>query len=195
MIMSEFFDALEKAKHIGEVIAGNISPEGSNDILQKGKAANIGEVREWSGKKFRKQANGNWVEVSGSHEMSKEEHWQEAGEARGSGTMSSHSKSIFKRKENEHTEQASKLSDKEHSDEEVGLKSSGSKIPSGEFEGDFYNSKGDKMFVRVYKDGVVKVEDSNVRKDFENKDQAWKFLSSRGYSNTEKENTERIKTK
>ena len=107
--MSEFFDALEKAKHIGEVIAGNISPEGSNDLLQKGKAANIGETREWSGKKYRKQANGKWLEVS-EHGKTKSEHiternkWME-------------SDSNYKKN---HSVQG-KLSDKEHSDEEVGL--------------------------------------------------------------------------
>jgi len=32
--------------------------------IEKGSKANIGEVREWSGKKFQKQANGEWKEVS-----------------------------------------------------------------------------------------------------------------------------------
>jgi len=33
--------------------------------LEKGKKANIGEIREWNGKKFQKQANGKWEEIRG----------------------------------------------------------------------------------------------------------------------------------
>ena len=36
----------------------------SNDLIQKGKAAVTGEIREWGGKKYKKQANGKWLEVS-----------------------------------------------------------------------------------------------------------------------------------
>jgi hypothetical protein len=34
--------------------------------LEKGKKANIGEVREWDGKKFQKTASGDWKEVKDS---------------------------------------------------------------------------------------------------------------------------------
>jgi hypothetical protein len=33
------------------------------DCIAKGSKANIGEIREWSGKKYQKQANGQWKEV------------------------------------------------------------------------------------------------------------------------------------
>ena len=38
----------------------NIFPDSTADILEKGKAAAIGEIRTWSGKKYQKTANG-WV--------------------------------------------------------------------------------------------------------------------------------------
>jgi hypothetical protein len=41
-----------------------------DDLIEKGKKAEIGEIREWGGKRFRKQANGKWLEVS-EHGMTK----------------------------------------------------------------------------------------------------------------------------
>ena len=89
------------------------------DVIEKGKPATIGEIREWSGKKYKKQPNGKWLEVS-EHGMTKKEHEdrseQEKFSHRGSGY-----KQVIEAKENskKHSEQASTLSDKEHSDEEV----------------------------------------------------------------------------
>lgn len=37
----------------------------SEQELKKGRKATIGEVREWQGKKYQKQADGNWVPVKG----------------------------------------------------------------------------------------------------------------------------------
>jgi len=83
-----------------------------SDDFQKGKAANIGEIRTWSGKKYKKQTNGKWVEVS-EHGMTKEEHSKKVNELaskKGEEIGYAH-----------HSKQSSKLSDKEHSDEEVGV--------------------------------------------------------------------------
>lgn len=41
--------------------------------IEKGKKANVGEIREWAGKRYRKQANGEWLEVS-EHGVTKKEH-------------------------------------------------------------------------------------------------------------------------
>jgi len=59
--------------HIERNLSGNIQKSQSEDInpfdqfeedIQKGKPATIGETRMWGDKKMRKQANGEWVEVS-----------------------------------------------------------------------------------------------------------------------------------
>jgi hypothetical protein len=55
-----------------EKALNNINEPLNLDIM-KGKAAMIGEVRVWNGKKFKKQANGKWVEVS-EKGMTKKEH-------------------------------------------------------------------------------------------------------------------------
>jgi hypothetical protein len=74
--------------------------------------AMVGEVREWSGKKYKKQSNGKWLEVSESHGfLTKQEHKKESEFFRSKHTGN----------HNLHKKIASKLSDKEHSDEEVGL--------------------------------------------------------------------------
>lgn len=47
------------------------------------------------------------------------------------------------------------------------------------------NEDGDSMFIRVYKDGAVRVEDVNLRKDFKNTEEAWNWLKKEGYTNSE----------
>ena len=69
--------------------------------LSKGKAAPIGEIRIWNGKKYKKQANGKWLEVS-EHGMTKKEH-----EYKGKHSGDSSYK---------HTLISDKLSDKEYDD-------------------------------------------------------------------------------
>lgn len=98
--------------------------------FEKSKAATIGEVHTWGGKKYKKTGNGKWVEVS-EHGMSKKEHKDK--EEDHYNTMSRMEARGYQmgeetRKFNDsysghktHKEQAEKLSDKEHSDEEVGL--------------------------------------------------------------------------
>jgi hypothetical protein len=90
---------------------------------------NIGEIHDWNGKKFEKQANGKWKEVS-EHGKTKEQH-------RG---MSDVDRTLFNAGNNvgdnfsrvkEHQDLSDKLSDKEHTDEEVGLGKKDHKFPEG----------------------------------------------------------------
>lgn len=43
------------------------------NTLEKANNATIGEIREWGGKKYKKQANGKWMQVS-DHGMTKQQH-------------------------------------------------------------------------------------------------------------------------
>lgn len=96
-----------------------------NDI-QKGGKGMVGEIREWSGKKYKKQASGKWVEVSDKgmtqkeHSSKVKELKEQARNPKGSGFKYDSKHPSWKTAE-EHYEAGSKLSDKEHSDEEVGL--------------------------------------------------------------------------
>ena len=98
---------------------------GQGADIEKSKKAGVGEIHTWNGKRYRKEANGKWVEVS-EHGMSKKEHEDKAGEHR-SNMETSNKKGeghIYYRemaKRDEHKDVAGKLSDKEHTDEEVGL--------------------------------------------------------------------------
>lgn len=65
------------------------------------------DTTEHNGKKYKKQTNGKWMEVSDSHGLTKKEH---EGKGLNSGDDSY-----------AHTIRSTKLSDKEHTDEEVGL--------------------------------------------------------------------------
>lgn len=81
----------------------------------------VGDIHEHNGKKYKKQANGNWLQIS-DHGMTKEEHKSKDKKRKLSDSLLSIPE--YKKKYEEadkHKEQASKLSDKEHSDEEVGL--------------------------------------------------------------------------
>lgn len=88
------------------------------DIEKGGKKANVGEIREHSGKRFKKVAEGKWVEVS-EHGMTKVEHDVKSRMMNYSSnpTVTNNAKM----NKEYHKTKASKLSDKEHSDEEVGL--------------------------------------------------------------------------
>ena len=94
------------------------------DVIEKSKSAVTGEIREWSGKKYKKQPNGKWLEVSESHGKNWKEHEREADKIIDEGRKTTHKpKEVesFEREADTHYEHAEKLSDKEHSDEEVGL--------------------------------------------------------------------------
>jgi hypothetical protein len=102
---------------------GRVGTEFGSQI-EKSRAATIGEIREWSGRKYKKQANGKWVEVS-EHGMTKKEHHTKAKEADDAithrvggsdeATMAAHDS-----RREKHLDISNKLSDKEYSDEEVG---------------------------------------------------------------------------
>ena len=96
-----------------------ISKAFNNDIEKGGKKANIGEIRDWNGKKYKKQANGKWLEVSnnsGEKNLTKKNHLD---------MMSLHSSADKNNRMNDkiehHKNNAKLLSDKEHTDEEVGI--------------------------------------------------------------------------
>lgn len=59
--MDQYFDALQKS-HTREGILGSVS-ETKEEFLEKGKKAQIGEIRTWKGVKFQKQPNGGWTPV------------------------------------------------------------------------------------------------------------------------------------
>lgn len=103
--------------------------KGEGDELEKGgKHGMIGEIREHNGKKFKKVAEGKWMEVS-EHGLTKKEHLYQYGghlksaEERGV-SDEDHKKHL--REASKHDTAGEKLSDKEHTDEEVGL--GGSKV-------------------------------------------------------------------
>lgn len=86
--------------------------------IQKGRAAVVGEIREWSGKKYKKQGNGKWIEVSGEGK-SKRQHLQEFHNNLSRdrhGEFSTYTKEDKERIINEQKDQADKLSDKEYDD-------------------------------------------------------------------------------
>lgn len=59
--MDQYFDALQKS-HTREGILGSVN-ETKEEFLEKGKKAQIGEIRTWKGVKFQKQPNGGWTPV------------------------------------------------------------------------------------------------------------------------------------
>ena len=83
-----------------------------------------GDIIEHNGKKYKKQANGKWLEVSEFHGLTKKEHEFQSDVKKESASLAAKDKKYFTRdtkleSAKLHSEQASKLSDKEHSDEEV----------------------------------------------------------------------------
>lgn len=90
------------------------------EIQKGGKAALVGEIRNWNGKNYKKQLNGKWIEVS-EHGMSKKDSEKELerirfNDSKGHSSMSEQA-GMGKLHAN-----ISKLSDKEHSDEDLGIK-------------------------------------------------------------------------
>lgn len=59
--MDQYFDALQKS-HTREGILSSVS-ETKEEFFEKGKKAQIGEIRTWKGVKFQKQPNGGWIPV------------------------------------------------------------------------------------------------------------------------------------
>lgn len=151
--------------------------------IQKGKPAAIGETRVWNGKKVKKIAEGKWVEIS-SEGKSRKEHEFESNKANVEEHSSNASKKDIetgrlKRIEERHKEQASKLSDKEYTDEEI------------------ENSNADNKREELYELGKMIIDKSpytasELREDYEhdkintkldNKSYIKGWLSARGLSN------------
>jgi hypothetical protein len=98
------------AYNIEQNIQKGMSPdEAIENVLQKSKPANIGDIHTWNGKRFKKQPNGKWMEVSESHNFTKKDHLMTSMFYTNKGSS----------EQKEHEEASSKLSDKEYSDEEV----------------------------------------------------------------------------
>jgi len=98
------------------------------DTLEKGKSAMVGETRNWNGKNYKKQPNGKWLEVSRGGLTNREHKDKSYEHENNTVRLKPYSDKLEddriyaeKYREKYHREQSSKLSDKEHSDEEVGL--------------------------------------------------------------------------
>ena len=92
-----------------------------NDIEKGGKHGMVGEIREWNGKKFKKQSNGKWLEISESHGLTHKEHLEKIDSLEKQ--LPASSKDGGERKfmevrneQDKHWEAKKKLSDKEHDD-------------------------------------------------------------------------------
>jgi len=100
-----------------ETISKNIKM----DLIVKGKKAVVGEVREWSGKKYKKQGNGKWVEISDKGKTRKEHEdllvrFRESVDAQGvSDAMANRNMGIAL----EHEKHRDSLSNKEFDDEDL----------------------------------------------------------------------------
>lgn len=69
--MGQQFTSIAKGLNLGGF------QESKEEFLEKGKKAQIGEIREWRGQKFQKQPNGGWVPVKqGAKEGKKEFDWK-----------------------------------------------------------------------------------------------------------------------
>lgn len=88
----------------------------------KGKKGIIGEIRTWNGKKYKKQPNGKWMEVSESHGKTSKEHREEAEKIIDNGGFAAGAEG--------HIKHAEKLSDKEHDESELETEEMRKKYPS-----------------------------------------------------------------
>lgn len=125
--MNDFERDIKKAQ-LDRINAIQKSFESDNDI-EKGQKANIGEIRVWGGKRYKKQANGKWMEVShlgrtnkehtelaDRHKLDKEEGEKEYNEVKRRGAQGL---------EHDERKWGSQLSDKEYDESEL----SGEDIP------------------------------------------------------------------
>ena len=65
--MGQQFTSIAKGLNLGGF------QESKEEFLEKGKKAQIGEIREWKGQKFQKQPNGGWIPVKQGIKESKKE--------------------------------------------------------------------------------------------------------------------------
>lgn len=68
--MSKFFDVLDKDEAMDR-LCKSIMPDDTADILEKGKKADIGEIRDWGGHKYQKTAAG-WIMIGKSGQTKSE---------------------------------------------------------------------------------------------------------------------------
>ena len=97
-------------------IMQGIESDSTAEILQKGKVAMVGEVREWQGKKYKKQVSGKWVEVS-EQSMTKKEHGEKLSLANSwvahTENKDKEANEAWKKEQSKHKETVEKLSDEE----------------------------------------------------------------------------------
>jgi len=119
LVENRLEDSFHKA-----MACGNLNEDTIQELFcsyfEKGAKANIGEIREWRGGRFKKQANGKWVEVSDKGKT-KSEHLEESDRAwRNLGPYVPKDKyAKYEKRMNEHWSQYEKLSDKEYADDEM----------------------------------------------------------------------------
>lgn len=93
-----------------------------------------------------------------------------------------------KKSDEKNSKKAAEMKEKVKQEKKESLKNSEENVlgdGSKEKELSLKNEDGDSMFIRVYKDGAVRVEDVNLRKDFKNTEEAWNWLKKEGYTNSE----------
>lgn len=116
-IYGSFYNAQQVSSDDDSIRKGN-----EEEIIKGGKKAVVGEIREWSGKKYRKQANGKWLEVS-EHGMTKKDSEKELDRIRFNNQYG-HSSIEEQSKLGKIHSNIKNLSDKEYTDKEVGFKKS-----------------------------------------------------------------------
>lgn len=92
-------------------------------MIEKGKKGMVGEVREWNGKKFKKQGNGKWMIVS-EHGLTKKEHENQDQKYRDKFNRRIKHTPAWEElaaQSRLHEAAAKELDDKEYSNKEVGL--------------------------------------------------------------------------
>lgn len=118
-------DLIQKSEQDSELNPFEEFEKSEEDEFEKGgKPAVAGEIRTWGGKKYKKQLNGKWLEVS-EYGLTKKEHEGEIKNLQKTEENKGNEISDRRRAQDEQEKQhkaSSKLSDKEHSDEEVGIK-------------------------------------------------------------------------
>lgn len=128
-IMRDMTPAQARAA-VAESEANNVKKSEDDDITKGGKAV-VGEIRTWGGKKYKKQPNGKWMEVSEHYGKTKQEHQKISEESKSKlqEVLERHKNSDLKTRKTvsrNHKDTASaneiianRLSDKEYTEEEL----------------------------------------------------------------------------
>lgn len=115
--------AISEAENIEK--SDDADSDNSEESIEKAQKANIGDIHIWDGKRYKKIANGKWVEVSESHGMSSKEHGimaqdlKERSDKTTNRGISTKESIKYNDEANSHANIAGKLSDKEYTDEEL----------------------------------------------------------------------------